>query len=199
MRPTEAMPLPPPAIESALAPAPTPAVEAAAVPVDAIAAEVSAEPKPLPQVGIASWYGTPFHGRKTASGERYDMHAMTAAHPSLPLRSYVLVRHVGNQREVLLRVTDRGPFKWGRIIDLSRAAARWLGIDGIAQVEVWAIAAGDPRVLALKSVAPAQRREVHPVPARETRSVAVRARRAVDEPARRSVSASEARRAVRSG
>ena len=156
--------------------------------------------KPLPQTGIASWYGIPFHGRKTASGERFDMHAMTAAHPTLPLRSYVLVRHVGNQREVLLRVNDRGPFKWGRIIDLSRAAARWLGVDGIAQVEVWTIGADDPRVLALKA-APG-RREAHHAPVREARTVALRARRAADEPTRRSsgsVSASAARRPSRSG
>ena len=157
-----------------------------------------AEPKPLPQVGIASWYGLPFHGRKTASGERYDMHAMTAAHPTLPLRSYVLVRHVGNQREVVLRVNDRGPFKWGRIIDLSRAAARWLGIDGLAHVEVWAIGADDARVLASK--APPPRREARHVPVRDGKAVVARARRAPDEPTRRSsVSASAARRPVRSG
>ena len=142
----------------------------------------------------------PFHGRKTASGQRFDMHAMTAAHPTLPLRSYVLVRHVGNQREVLLRVNDRGPFKWARIIDLSRAAARWLGVDGIAQVEVWTIGADDPRVLALKA-APG-RREAHYAPVREARTVALRARRAADEPTRRSsgsVSASAARRPSRWG
>lgn len=179
-------------------PASTPRIEAPAPEADASLPAVPVEPKPLPQVGIASWYGVPFHGRKTASGERYDMHAMTAAHPTLPLRSYVLVRHVGNQREVLLRVNDRGPFKWGRIIDLSRAAARWLGVDGIARVEVWTVGADDPRVLALKA-APAPRREARQAPLREARTVEVRIRRTPDEPARRSVSASAARRSVRSG
>ncbi|MEO6409687.1 MAG: septal ring lytic transglycosylase RlpA family protein [Burkholderiaceae bacterium] len=172
--------------------------EPAAPPVDEREPAVPAEPKPLPQVGIASWYGTPFHGRKTASGERYDMHAMTAAHPTLPLRSYVLVRHVGNQREVVLRVNDRGPFKWGRIIDLSRAAARWLGIAGLAHVEVWAIGADDPRVLASK--APPARREARHVPARAGKTVVARTHRAPDGPTRRSsVSASEGRRSARSG
>ena len=187
--------LPTPSLEPA--PSQVPGVEVPAPPADAAVPAAAVEPKPLPQVGIASWYGVPFHGRKTASGERYDMHAMTAAHPTLPLRSYVLVRHVGNQREVLLRVNDRGPFKWGRIIDLSRAAARWLGVDGIAKVEVWTVGADDPRVLALKSAPP--RREARQAPLRETKTVAVRIRRAADEPARRSVSASAARRSVRSG
>ncbi len=181
-----------PALSMPVADAPGPAVEAVG------AAVVPADSKPVPQRGIASWYGNPFHGRKTASGERYDMNLMTAAHPTLPLRSYVLVRHVGNQREVLLRVNDRGPFKWGRIIDLSRAAARLLGIDGIAQVEVWTVGADDPRVLAMKD-APGRREARAAAATREGKVVAVRLRRASDEPVRRSVSASAARRPVRSG
>ena len=91
---------------------------------------------PIVETGIASWYGRPFHGRRTASGEVYDMHAMTAAHKTMPLPSYARVRNPANGREVIVRVNDRGPFKPGRIIDLSRAAARKLRITGIAPVEV---------------------------------------------------------------
>jgi rare lipoprotein A len=91
---------------------------------------------PIAETGIASWYGHPFHGRRTATGEVYDMHAMTAAHKTMPLPSYALVRNPRNKREVVVRVNDRGPFKPGRIIDLSHAAARKLGISGIAPVQV---------------------------------------------------------------
>jgi len=94
------------------------------------------EDLPLVETGIASWYGRPFHGRRTATGEVYDMHAMTAAHKTMPLPSYAVVRNPKNRREVVVRVNDRGPFKPGRVIDLSRAAARKLGISGIAPVEV---------------------------------------------------------------
>ena len=80
------------------------------------------------QEGIASWYGTKFHGRKTSSGEPYNMYAMTAAHKTLPLPTYVEVTHKENGRKVILKVNDRGPFHEGRIIDLSYAAARKLGI-----------------------------------------------------------------------
>src|SRR6185436_16301542 len=78
----------------------------------------------------------PFHGRRTASGEVYDMNAMTAAHKTMPLPSYALVRNPANGREVVVKVNDRGPFAKGRVIDLSRAAARKLGISGVAQVLV---------------------------------------------------------------
>jgi rare lipoprotein A len=90
------------------------------------------------QRGLASWYGRQFHGRPTASGEPYDMYAMTAAHPTLPIPSYVRVRHLGNGREVIVRVNDRGPFISGRIIDLSYAAAHRLGFiaQGHAEVEI---------------------------------------------------------------
>ena len=73
--------------------------------------------------GLASWYGRKFHGRRTASGETYDMYAMTAAHPTLPLPSYARIRNPANGREVVVRVNDRGPFHAGRIVDLSYAAA----------------------------------------------------------------------------
>ncbi|MFE8034311.1 septal ring lytic transglycosylase RlpA family protein [Thiohalocapsa marina] len=94
--------------------------------------------------GVASWYGTKFHGRKTSSGEPYDMHRMTAAHKTLPLPSYVRVTNLENGRSAVVRVNDRGPFVDDRIIDLSYAAARKLGVDkqGIARVEVTSI---DPR------------------------------------------------------
>jgi rare lipoprotein A len=91
---------------------------------------------PMYETGLASWYGEPFHGRRTATGERYDMNAMTAAHKTMPLPSYALVRNPANGRQVVVKINDRGPFVKGRIIDLSRAAARQLRIGGVAQVEV---------------------------------------------------------------
>lgn len=97
--------------------------------------------QPFRQRGLASWYGKRFHGQKTASGEPYDMYAITAAHPTLPIPSYVRVTHLGNSRSVVVRVNDRGPFHPGRIIDLSYAAAFKLGFlqAGSAQVEVESI------------------------------------------------------------
>ena len=74
--------------------------------------------------GIASWYGGKFHGRKTASGERYDMNKMTAAHKTLPFGTRVRVTNLDTGRKVVVRINDRGPFVRGRVIDLSRAAAR---------------------------------------------------------------------------
>lgn len=90
------------------------------------------------RTGIASWYGDDFHGRKTANGEIYDMNALTAAHPTLPLPSYVYVTNLGNGRTILVRVNDRGPYARGRIIDMSRAAATALGYHGkgLARVRV---------------------------------------------------------------
>ncbi len=94
--------------------------------------------------GIASWYGTKFHGRTTSSGEPYDMYAMTAAHKTLPLPTYVRVTHRGNGQSIVVRVNDRGPFVGDRIIDLSYAAAVRLGmhIDGTALVDVEALVPG---------------------------------------------------------
>jgi rare lipoprotein A len=91
---------------------------------------------PMVETGLASWYGKPFHGKRTASGEVYDMNAMTAAHKTMPLPSYALVRNPANGREVVVKVNDRGPFVKGRVIDLSHAAARKLRIGGVATVEV---------------------------------------------------------------
>ena len=96
--------------------------------------------------GIASWYGKKFHGRRTSSGETYNMYGMTAAHKSLPLPAYVRVTNLDNQRSMIVRVNDRGPFHEGRIIDLSYAAASKLGVveTGTARVEVRAINPGRP-------------------------------------------------------
>jgi rare lipoprotein A len=91
--------------------------------------------------GIASWYGRKFHGQKTSTGEVYDMYAMTAAHPTLPLPSYARVTNLANGRSVVVRVNDRGPFLHDRIIDLSYAAAHRIGIaqNGSGEVEVDAV------------------------------------------------------------
>jgi rare lipoprotein A len=91
--------------------------------------------------GDASWYGSKFHGKRTSSGEPYDMHLATAAHKSLPLPTYVEVKNLDNGRKMVVKVNDRGPFHEGRIIDLSYAAAIKLGVDqtGTARVEVRAI------------------------------------------------------------
>ncbi|HID81129.1 MAG TPA: septal ring lytic transglycosylase RlpA family protein [Chromatiales bacterium] len=96
------------------------------------------------QHGKASWYGKKFHGRRTSSGETYDMYKMTAAHKTLPLPTYVRVTNLENQRSVVLKVNDRGPFVTGRAIDLSYVAARKLGIvgDGTANVEIRALEPG---------------------------------------------------------
>jgi len=82
------------------------------------------------ETGIASWYGEDFHGRKTANGETYDMHAMTAAHRTLPFGTRVRVTNLGNGRQTEVRINDRGPFIPGRIIDLSRSGAKELGMIG---------------------------------------------------------------------
>ena len=93
------------------------------------------------EVGEATWYGKKFHGRKTSSGEIYDMYKMTAAHKTLPLPTYVRVRRLDTDETVVVRVNDRGPFLRGRIIDLSYVAARRLGVVvlGKTKVEVVAI------------------------------------------------------------
>jgi rare lipoprotein A len=99
------------------------------------------------QRGVASWYGTKFHGRSTSSGEVYNMHAMTAAHKTLPIPVYVQVKNLDNGRSLVVRVNDRGPFVTGRIIDLSYAAAKKLGVDGpgTAKVEIRAVGQGQAK------------------------------------------------------
>jgi peptidoglycan lytic transglycosylase len=119
--------------------------------------EPMAEVQPFRQRGIASWYGRQFHGQKTSSGDTYDMYAMTAAHPTLPIPSYARVTNLANGRSVIVRVNDRGPFHSDRIIDLSYAAAYKLGFAaaGSAQVELESIVPGDTQVAAAPPTPPA--------------------------------------------
>lgn len=118
------------------------------------------------QRGTASWYGTKFHGRRTSSGEPYNMYAMTAAHKTLPIPAYVEVTNLDNQRKVIVRVNDRGPFVDDRIIDLSYVAAKKLGIasQGTGRVEIRAI---DPRTGQV-ATRPAPKPAVKPVAAANT-------------------------------
>lgn len=114
---------------------------------DAVAATAPAGPKPLEtETGIASWYGYPYHGRHAANGEIYDMEKLTAAHRTLPFGTWVRVVNLRNERAVDVRITDRGPFVDGRIIDLSRAAARAVDMVtagiGAVRVEVIGMPAG---------------------------------------------------------
>jgi rare lipoprotein A len=100
--------------------------------------------QPFRQRGLASWYGKRYHGQKTSSGEVYDMYQMTAAHPTLPIPSYARVTSTKNGRSVVVRINDRGPFRSGRVIDLSYVAAHKLGYiqAGEAMVEVESIVPG---------------------------------------------------------
>ncbi|WP_426110577.1 septal ring lytic transglycosylase RlpA family protein [Massilia sp. PWRC2] len=100
---------------------------------------------PYSQQGVASWYGRKFHGKRTASGERYDMYKMSAAHPTLPIPSYVRITNLETGRHVIVRVNDRGPFLGGRLIDVSYAAALKLGMlkAGRQHVQVDRILASD--------------------------------------------------------
>jgi rare lipoprotein A len=125
------------------------------------------------EVGIASWYGHPFHGRATANGELFDRDRPSAAHPTLPLPSIVRVTNLANQRQLELRVNDRGPFVGDRIIDLSQAAARALGFEqhGITEVKVEFVRLADAHgvppqpTAALIQTAAAPQPEVAPQPA----------------------------------
>lgn len=94
--------------------------------------------KGFSETGIASWYGPKFHGRKTASGEKYNQNAMTAAHKTLPFGTKVRVKNVKNDKSVIVRINDRGPFAKGRVIDVSRAAAKKLDMinSGTAKVNI---------------------------------------------------------------
>lgn len=100
---------------------------------------------PYRERGVASWYGRRYHGGRTSSGEPYDMYAMSAAHPTLPIPSYARVTHLASGRSVVVRINDRGPFHADRVIDLSYVAAARLGIirDGSAVVMIDAIVPGD--------------------------------------------------------
>jgi rare lipoprotein A len=88
------------------------------------------------QIGVASWYGHFFQGRRTADGEHFDMNSMTCAHRSLPMGSLLRVTNLTNNKSVVVRVNDRGPVPRSRVIDLSSAAARYLGVTGVAKVRI---------------------------------------------------------------
>lgn len=127
------------------------------------------------ETGTASWYGTKFHGKKTANGERYDMYAMSAAHKTLPMPTMVRVTNLNNGRSVIVRVNDRGPFVKSRVIDLSYAAAKTLGYDsaGTAPVRVEVLGrqttAGSSRnVTRTPAQRPAPRREPNVAPVAST-------------------------------
>jgi rare lipoprotein A len=112
--------------------------------------------RPYSEHGIASWYGRKFHGERTSIGDVYDMYAMSAAHPTLPLPSYARVTNVANGRSVVVRVNDRGPFWPGRVIDLSYAAAHRLGIaqNGSGEVRVEAIVPTESPIIAAAAPLP---------------------------------------------
>ncbi|MFH1217078.1 MAG: septal ring lytic transglycosylase RlpA family protein [Pseudomonadota bacterium] len=97
------------------------------------------------ETGIASWYGPKFHGRKTSNGETYDMHGVSAAHKTLPMNTMVLVENLENDREIVLRINDRGPFVKGRIIDLSFNAAKELSMTGKGTARVRVTALGEAK------------------------------------------------------
>lgn len=121
--------------------------------------QVLATNKGYRQQGIASWYGTKFHQKKTATGEVYDMYQMTAAHKTLPIPSYVRVTNLRNQRTVVVRVNDRGPFHEHRIIDLSYVAAVKLGLEkaGTGFVEVAAVQPGESVISKGNTLLPAKK------------------------------------------
>ena len=102
------------------------------------ATKSGAREKAFEQTGNASWYGKKFHGRKTASGERFNMYAMTAAHKTLPFGTKVKVTNLDNKKSVVVKINDRGPFVKGRIIDLSYGASKRIGMvkTGVARVKI---------------------------------------------------------------
>ncbi len=96
------------------------------------------ETKPL-QKGVASWYGPGFHGKKTANGERFNTNDLTAAHKTLPFGTQLRVTNERTGKSVVVRINDRGPYAHGRVIDLSKAAAEAVGIEGVGQVTLAAL------------------------------------------------------------
>lgn len=122
------------------------------------------EPGNYKERGIASWYGKKFHGQRTSSGEVYDMYAMTAAHPTLPIPSYARVTNVANKKSVVVRINDRGPFLHDRIMDLSYVAAHKLGIvgNGSNEVEVESVAADNAVVTPIAAVEPVKSEPLPP-------------------------------------
>lgn len=111
-------------------------------------------PSRFVQTGMASWYGPGFHGKRTANGEIYDQHALTAAHRSLPLGTNVMVTNLENEQAIEVRINDRGPFVGGRIIDLSLVAAKSIGVyaPGTALVRIEVLSAPTPRLAVLYAV-----------------------------------------------
>lgn len=144
---------------------------ASRVPVMTIPVTGAPAPDPLTQAprdveeGMASWYGARFHGRLTANGEVFDIDALTAAHPTLPMPSLARITRLDTGASVIVRINDRGPFVEGRIIDLSRAAAEALGFlgEGLAEVRVEAYGPADPEDRAAIS-GPLARRTVTTAP-----------------------------------
>jgi rare lipoprotein A len=111
------------------------------------ALRIPADAKPISvETGLASWYGGPYHNRRGSNGEIYNMHAMTAAHRTLPLGSIVRVTNVKTGRSALLRITDRGPFVEGRVLDLSEAAAK--------KIDIWQAGVGMVRIEVLRTPSP---------------------------------------------
>jgi rare lipoprotein A len=112
------------------------------------------------QVGMASWYGPRFHGRRTANGETFDSNLLTAAHPSLPIPSYARVTNLDNNRSVTVRINDRGPFAHNRLIDVSERAAEVLAFrrHGLTRVRVEYVSAAPPARRGGSEVAYAERR-----------------------------------------
>jgi rare lipoprotein A len=99
---------------------------------------VAEDAKPL-QKGVASWYGPGFHGKKTANGERFNTNDLTAAHKTLPFGTQLRVTNERTGKSVVVRINDRGPYAHGRVIDLSKAAAQAVGIEGVGQVTLAAL------------------------------------------------------------
>ena len=128
-----------PALVPTTEPANEPAAEPPAQLSDTAATEPAGPARVLLKDGMASWYGPGFHGRRTANGERYNMHDLTAAHRYLPFGTLVKVRSVHTGKSVVVRINDRGPYKHQRILDLSRGAMEALGVldRGVTRVEVW--------------------------------------------------------------
>ena len=98
------------------------------------------------EVGMASWYGPHFQGKRTANGESFDMNELTCAHRSLPLGSWVRVTNLKNMRSVFVRVNDRGPVTEGRVVDLSLAAAKAVGLAGVGRVKLEPVRGGDTKM-----------------------------------------------------
>jgi rare lipoprotein A len=133
-------------ITASLVASPTVKRETTATPESHLDGKKNAAKRHWMQFGTASWYGGSFNGRTTASGETYDMYALTCAHRSLPLGSWVRVTNLRNKKAVYLRVNDRGPMVPGVILDLSYGAAQRLGIAGLTKVRLEAVSPSDPQV-----------------------------------------------------